>query len=94
MAYLQPRDVCISGLSVLIFRRNDKMFCILFSPHIVHCHRVNMHTNECPVAIATHKHARRVAHRQSDFYIISQRAAAKTKLTDNNESKRKINGKK
>lgn len=31
-------------------------------------------------------------HRQTDFNIISQFVTAKTKLTDNNESKRKING--
>lgn len=31
-------------------------------------------------------------HRQTDFNIIPQFATAKTKLTDNNESKRKING--
>lgn len=31
-------------------------------------------------------------HRQTDFNKISQFVTAKTKLTDNNESKRKING--
>lgn len=33
------------------------------------------------------------AQAQTDLYIISQHATAKTKLTDNNESQKKINGK-
>lgn len=72
-----------------------KEMCMQCITHIhIFIHRVNTVANTLTsVCSALTVHHNEIA--QTDFHIISQRATtAKTKLTDNNESKTKINRKK